>query len=37
MRIDDYLDDVRSVVISGHIKPDGDCIGSVLDGFRIFT
>lgn len=30
MRIDDYLDDVRSVVISGHIKPDGDCIGSVL-------
>lgn len=30
MRIDDYLDDVKSVVISGHIKPDGDCIGSVL-------
>ena len=30
MRIDDYLKDINSVVISGHIKPDGDCIGSVL-------
>lgn len=30
MTIDAYMKDVQSVVISGHVKPDGDCIGSVL-------
>lgn len=30
MKIDEYLSSIESAVISGHIKPDGDCIGSVL-------
>ena len=30
MTIDDYVKNVQSVVIAGHVKPDGDCIGSVL-------
>jgi len=30
MIIDAYLKDIQSVVIAGHVKPDGDCIGSVL-------
>ncbi|MCR4841843.1 MAG: bifunctional oligoribonuclease/PAP phosphatase NrnA [Eubacterium sp.] len=29
-RIDDFLDGVTCVGISGHVRPDGDCIGSVL-------
>ena len=29
-RIDDYLTDVHKVAITGHISPDGDCIGSCL-------
>ncbi len=28
--IDEYLKDTRSVAISGHIRPDGDCVGSTL-------
>lgn len=28
MKIDDLLENVRTVGISGHIRPDGDCIGS---------
>ncbi len=30
MKIDDYLSDVRTVGITGHIRPDGDCLGSCL-------
>ncbi|MDY6352481.1 MAG: bifunctional oligoribonuclease/PAP phosphatase NrnA [Lachnospiraceae bacterium] len=30
MRLEDYLDGVRTIAVSGHIRPDGDCIGSVL-------
>ncbi len=30
MRLDEELKDVKSVGISGHIRPDGDCIGSSL-------
>lgn len=29
-KIDALLKDARSVAISGHIRPDGDCIGSVM-------
>lgn len=29
-KIDDFLADVSSVGIAGHIKPDGDCTGSTL-------
>lgn len=30
MNLDSILKDVKSVGISGHIRPDGDCIGSTL-------
>ncbi|MQN00634.1 MAG: bifunctional oligoribonuclease/PAP phosphatase NrnA [Lachnospiraceae bacterium] len=30
MKLDDYLKDVKTMAVSGHIRPDGDCIGSVL-------
>lgn len=30
MRLEDYLSDVKTMAVSGHIRPDGDCIGSVL-------
>ena len=30
MRIDDFLTDVRTVGISGHVRPDGDCVGSCM-------
>ncbi len=29
-RIDEYLGQVKSVAIAGHIRPDGDCTGSCL-------
>ena len=30
MIIDDLLTDVKSVAIFGHVRPDGDCLGSTL-------
>lgn len=30
MRLDDELQGVNSVAIAGHIRPDGDCVGSCL-------
>ena len=30
MILSDILKDVKSVGITGHIRPDGDCTGSVL-------
>ena len=30
MMIDDFLNGVESVAISGHVRPDGDCVGSSL-------
>ena len=29
-RLDDYIADADTIVISGHVRPDGDCIGSTL-------
>lgn len=29
-KIDELLDGITSVVIAGHVKPDGDCVGSTL-------
>ena len=37
MKIDEYLINIRSVVISGHVKPDGDCTGSVLALYHYIT
>ena len=30
MKIDEYLAGVKTVAISGHIHPDGDCVGSCM-------
>lgn len=30
MWLEDYLQDIKTMAVSGHIRPDGDCIGSVL-------
>ena len=30
MLINDFLKDVKSVAVSGHVRPDGDCVGSSL-------
>ena len=27
---DDFLAEVHTVAIGGHIRPDGDCVGSCL-------
>ena len=28
--LDSYLENVTSVAIAGHVRPDGDCVGSCL-------
>ena len=28
--LDDFLAEVHTVAIGGHIRPDGDCVGSCL-------
>lgn len=28
--IDSILKDAQSVAVSGHVRPDGDCVGSTL-------
>lgn len=30
MRIVDEVNDAKSIAISGHVRPDGDCVGSVM-------
>lgn len=30
MKLNDKLQNIRSVAITGHVRPDGDCIGSTL-------
>ena len=30
MKIDELMNEVRTVGIGGHIRPDGDCVGSCL-------
>ncbi len=30
MKLADYLVDVNKVAIAGHVRPDGDCVGSVM-------
>ena len=30
MQIDDLLKEAKSVAIFGHVRPDGDCVGSTL-------
>lgn len=37
MKIEDYLQDVKTVGIGGHIRPDGDCIGSCMAMYLYLT
>lgn len=37
MQISDVLENVKSVGISGHIRPDGDCVGSTMSLFLYLT
>ncbi|MBQ3795504.1 MAG: bifunctional oligoribonuclease/PAP phosphatase NrnA [Butyrivibrio sp.] len=37
MKIDEYLAGVKTVAISGHIHPDGDCIGSCMGMYLYIT
>ncbi len=30
MKIDEYVKSANTVAISGHIRPDGDCVGSCM-------
>ena len=34
MKLDDWLIQVQTVGISGHIRPDGDCVGSTLGAYN---
>lgn len=34
IKIDDCLKDVKSVGIAGHVRPDGDCVGSCLSVYN---
>ena len=33
--IDSILKDAQSVAVSGHVRPDGDCVGSTLCGIQL--
>lgn len=33
-RLEELLKDAKSVALSGHIRPDGDCIGSVMSVYQ---
>ena len=30
MKIEEWLSGVKTIGISGHIRPDGDCVGSCM-------
>ena len=32
--LDEQLKNVKSVGINGHVRPDGDCVGSVLSVYN---
>lgn len=36
-KIDEILNGVSCMAIAGHVRPDGDCIGSCLDYTSIFA
>ena len=37
MQLDQELQNVSSVAIAGHIRPDGDCVGSCLATYNYIT
>ncbi|MCR5451199.1 MAG: bifunctional oligoribonuclease/PAP phosphatase NrnA [Lachnospiraceae bacterium] len=37
IRLDDIIKDARSIAISGHVRPDGDCVGSCLGVYNYIT
>lgn len=36
-KLDDYMKDIKTVGITGHIRPDGDCVGSTLALYNYIT
>ena len=34
MRLEELLEGAKSVALSGHIRPDGDCVGSVMSVYQ---
>ena len=36
MKIDELMDGIKTVGISGHVRPDGDCIGSTMGLYLYF-
>ena len=34
-RLEELLENTNSVAISGHLKPDGDCIGAVMAVYQL--
>ena len=38
MKLEEQLYDVKRVAIAGHVKPDGDCVGSTFwNRFQTFS
>ncbi len=37
MRIDEHMNGVKTVAIGGHVRPDGDCIGSSMGMYLYLT
>ena len=35
IKLSEILQDTKTVAISGHIRPDGDCVGSISDVTRL--
>ena len=35
--IDDFLKDISTLAIFGHVRPDGDCVGSTLALYNYIT
>ncbi len=37
MKLTDYLKNVNKVAIAGHVRPDGDCVGSVMGMYNYIS
>ena len=37
MKIDEHMSGVKTVAIAGHVRPDGDCIGSCMGMYLYLT
>ena len=37
MKLKHYLENVKKVAIAGHVRPDGDCVGSVMGMYNYIS